>query len=194
MTLEPAIFTHFASPGQQRGRRGDVSYSSRMLRRSDSILLACAVLAVAAVAVALVLQHYFDMAPCAWCTFQRLLFLLVGAFALLGWLARRSRAALVGLSVLTGLAAASGVWAALHQQFVASKTESCAFTFAERALMTLRLDEALPWLFEATASCSEANAPLLGLPFAAWSAALFLLLVALAAWAVRAAPRARALS
>lgn len=170
-----------------------MSYSSRMLRRSDPILLACAVLAVGAVAVALVLQHVFDMAPCAWCTFQRLLYLLVGAFALLGWLARRSRAALVALSALTGLAAASGVWAALHQQFVASKTESCAFTFAERTLMALRLDESLPWLFEATASCSEANAPLLGLPFAAWSAALFLLLVALAAWAVRAALPARVL-
>lgn len=155
-------------------------YSWRMLRRSGSLLLACAVLAVGAVGIALVLQHAFDMAPCAWCTFQRLLFLLLGAFALIGWLARGSRAAVLSMSVLAVAAAVGGTWAALHQQFVASQSQSCVFTFADRTLMKLRLDETLPWLFEATASCSEANAPLLGLPFAAWSAALFVLLALLA--------------
>ncbi|MCL4185251.1 MAG: disulfide bond formation protein B [Burkholderiaceae bacterium] len=161
-----------------------MSYSWRMLRRSGSLLLACAVLAVGAVGIALVLQHRFDMAPCAWCTFQRLLFLLVGAFALVGWLARGSRATVLSMSVLAVAAAAGGSWAALHQQLVAAQSQSCAFTFADRALMKLRLDETLPWLFEATASCSEANVPLLGLPFATWSAALFVLL---ALFAIRAA-------
>src|SRR5690606_6966993 len=92
-------------------------------------------------------------------------------------------------SVLAGVAALGGVWAALHQQFVASKSQSCVFTFADRTLMKLRLDESFPWLFEATASCSEANVPLLGVPIAAWSAALFVLLAGLA---VRAVMQARA--
>ncbi|RPH59071.1 MAG: disulfide bond formation protein B [Burkholderiales bacterium] len=160
-----------------------------MLRRSESILLLCAVLAVGSVGVALVLQHFFDMAPCAWCTFQRLIYLLVGGLALAGWLARRSRATGVSMSALAVVAAAGGLWAALHQHLVASQSESCVFTFADRTLMALRLDESLPWLFEPTASCSEANAPLLGLPFALWSAALFALLALLAA---RAALLARA--
>ena len=162
-----------------------------MFRRA-SILLLCAVLALGAVGIALVLQHFFGMQPCAWCTFQRLLFLLVGACALGGWLASgRSRAAAVVLSALAGVAALGGLWAALHQQFVASQSQSCAFTFADRTLMKLRLDESLPWLFEATASCSEANVPLLGLPFALWSAALFVLLAGLAARAALRSRRAR---
>lgn len=163
-----------------------MSYSAWMLRRSESILLLSAVLAIGAVAVALVLQHRFGIEPCAWCTFQRLLFLLFAAFAVLGWLARRSRAALVAASVLAALVALGGLWAALHQQFVAAQSLSCAFTFADRVLMKLRLDETLPWLFEATASCRDANAPLLGIPFALWSAALFVLLAGLAALAARA--------
>jgi disulfide bond formation protein DsbB len=155
-----------------------------MLRRSDSTLLLGAALAVGAVGVALVLQHRFGIEPCAWCTFQRLLFLIFAAFAAIGWLARRSRGALLAASSLAALAALGGLWAALHQQFVAAQSLSCAFTFADRALMKLRLDETLPWLFEATASCRDANAPLLGVPFALWSAALFVVLALLAGRAV----------
>src|SRR5690606_41442202 len=35
------------------------------------------------VVIAVVLQHGFDMQPCAWCTVQRAIYLLVGALALL---------------------------------------------------------------------------------------------------------------
>ena len=65
----------------------------------------------------------------------------------------RSRAAAAALSALAGVAALGGLWAALHQQFVASQSQSCALTFADRTLMQLRLAESLPRLFEATASC-----------------------------------------
>lgn len=163
-------------------------YSVRMSRRGDPTLLACAVLAVGAVGVALVLQHAFDMRPCAWCTFQRLLFLLVAVLALAGWALGRVRGAAAACAALAGVVAVGGVWAALHQQFVAAQAQSCAFTLADRVLMHTRLDEFLPWLFEATASCSEANVALLGLPFALWSAALFAVLALLAG---RAALRAR---
>lgn len=155
-----------------------------MSGRNASILLVAALLALGAVGIALVLQHGFGMQPCAWCTFQRLLYLAFAALALLGWLGARWRVpayALAGLALVTALA---GLWAALHQQFVAAKSLSCSFTFADRALMNLRLDESLPWLFAATASCGEANVPLLGIPFAWWSAALFGLLALAAARAI----------
>lgn len=164
-----------------------------MSDRSRSLLLGCAVFALAAVGVALVLQHAFDMRPCAWCVFQRLLYLLVAAFALAG-LAFGGRAGVRrSFAALAALAAAAGVWAALHQQLVAAQTQSCAFTFADRALMQLRLDETLPWLFMADASCNEANVPLLGVPFALWSVAAFVLLAAGASFAALSskAPRAR---
>lgn len=149
-----------------------------MTDRSRSLLLLCAAFAVAAVGVALVLQHRFDMRPCAWCTFQRLVYLVVAALALAGWALGGRPGVVRGFALATALASAGGLWAALHQQFVAAQTQSCAFTFADRTLMNLRLDEALPWLFLADASCSEANVPLAGVPFALWSATAFVLLAA----------------
>lgn len=158
-----------------------------MFARSRLLFLSCAVLAIGGVAVALVLQHAFDMQPCAWCTFQRLVFLAVGALALVGWAFGRSAGAVGAISLLCVATSAGGLWAALHQQFVASKAQSCVFTFADRTLMNLRLDETFPWLFEATASCADANVALLGVPFAFWSAALFVTIGVIAAQAWRVA-------
>lgn len=156
-----------------------------MIDRSRSLLLACAVFALAAVGVALVLQHAFDMRPCAWCTLQRLVYLAVAVFALTGW-ALGARASVVrGFALLAAFASFAGLAAALHQQFVAAQTASCAFTFADRVLMQSRLDELAPWLFFADASCSEANVALLGVPFALWSAAAFVLLAAGSLAAIR---------
>lgn len=162
-----------------------------MLRWSGSSLLqAVAVMAAGSVALAVVLQHVFGLEPCAWCTFQRLIYLAVAAAALLALALRRVRPALAATSALVALLAAGGVWAALHQHFVAAKAESCAYTFADRFMLRTGLDERVPWLFEATASCADASVPLLGLPFALWSAALFALLLILSAGVLRAALQA----
>ncbi|HLT27380.1 MAG TPA: disulfide bond formation protein B [Zeimonas sp.] len=147
-----------------------------MTDRSRSLLLACAVFALAAVGAALVLQHAFEMRPCAWCTLQRLVYLVVAALALFGFALGARAPVARGLALLAAAASLAGLAAALHQQFVAAQTASCAFTFADRVLMQLRLDEFAPWLFLADASCSEANVPLLGVPFALWSATAFVLL------------------
>jgi len=55
-------------------------------------LAGMAVASFAAVGVALVAQHQFGVKPCPWCVLQRLIFLAIGTFSLLGWLvqARRS--------------------------------------------------------------------------------------------------------
>lgn len=136
--------------------------------------------ALAAVAFALFTQHAWNMQPCAWCVFQRLLFLVFALLALAGG-ALRSRL-LAGAAALTAL---GGLAAAVWQQTVASKSTSCAFTFADKAIMNLGLDESLPAVFKATASCAEASAPLAGLPYTVWSGALFVLLAAVAARALR---------
>lgn len=151
--------------------------------RGRSLLLAAAAFALAAVGAALVLQHVFDMRPCAWCTFQRLVYLAVAALALAGWASGARTGVRRSFAALAALAALGGVWAALHQHFVSAQTQSCAFTFADRFLMQWRLDETMPWLFMADASCSEANVPLLGVPFALWSTAAFVLLAAGASFA-----------
>ena len=149
------------------------------------MLYTVAVLAAGAVALAVSLQYLAGMEPCAWCTFQRLIYLAVAAAALIAASLYRSRPAYVATGALTALLAGFGVWAALHQQFVAAKTDSCAYTFADRFLLRTGLDEKLPWLFEATASCADANVPLLGVSFAIWSALLFALLFVISVGALR---------
>ena len=65
-------------------------------------------------------QHVFGMEPCPWCVLQRLVFVAIGVFALLG-LAWRGAA---GTRVAGGLAlllAAAGLAAALWQHFVAAR-------------------------------------------------------------------------
>ena len=142
-----------------------------------------AVLSFAAVGLALVSQHVFQMQPCAWCTLQRLIYLLIGALALIAWLRLRGRSRATRLNVLALIAAALslyGVAVALYQHFVAARSQSCALSLADKLIKGANLDELAPWLFKATAYCSEANVPLFGLPYAIWSALLFVLLTFLA--------------
>src|SRR5690606_2836015 len=130
------------------------------------------------VVIALALQHGFDMQPCAWCTVQRGIYLVVGAIALLALVVPNAVASSV-LAVLAALCAIGGLAAAGYQHFVAAQSNACGFSWADRVIYDARLDESMPWLFKATASCSEANLPLLGVPFALWSAALFIILFAI---------------
>lgn len=129
---------------------------------------------LAAVGVALVAQHQFDVRPCPWCVLQRGVFLLIAAAAGLGWLARQ-RAWAVKLSWVTVLGLAlAGLACAYYQHEVASKMASCAMTFADQVLTALSLESLLPFVFMVTASCSEAaNYRLLGLPYEVWSGISF---------------------
>ncbi|HEX4235341.1 MAG TPA: disulfide bond formation protein B [Caldimonas sp.] len=126
------------------------------------------------VVAALVSQHEFAMEPCPWCVLQRLIFLAIGACALLGLLWR----SVVGSRVAAGIAlllAADGVAAAFWQQLVAAKSESCNLTLADRVVGATGLDQLLPSVFEARASCADAAVSLLGVPYAYWSAAAFVI-------------------
>ena len=137
-----------------------------------------AVLAWGGVLAALLSQHVFGLQPCPWCTIQRLAYLLVGFFALLSLFATQSSLWARTPLLLAGLAAAGGLAAALYQHLVAAETASCAFTAADKFMMATGLDELLPSVFKATAACDEANAPMLGVPYSLWSAALALILLA----------------
>lgn len=132
-----------------------------------------------AVALALVSQHAFGFEPCPWCVVQRMAYLLAGLFALCATFVRQSRAVAGAWLSLASLAALGGLAAALHQHFVAAQSASCAFTAADRWIAFLGLDESLPAVFKATAACDEANAPLLGVPYSLWSAAVAVGLLAL---------------
>lgn len=151
------------------------------------VLAGIAVAAFAGVGFALIAQHVFGVKPCPWCVMQRGIFLLIGAVALLGWLARGLRPlrlASLGLIVLLALA---GLASAYYQHDVAAKMASCSMTVADKLITALNLEELWPPVFMVTASCSEAAAyKLLGLPYEAWSALLYLLLALAALLGLRA--------
>jgi disulfide bond formation protein DsbB len=158
------------------------------------LLAACALVALLALAAAVTLQHALDMQPCAWCVLQRLLLLLLLLATASGALTR-GRAGALASSAGGFLLAVAGLWAALYQHLVAARTDACGLSLAERIIMAGRLHEFAPWMFMPTARCDEANAPLLGVPFALWSATLFaasaLVCAAAAAALLRARPGTR---
>jgi len=156
---------------------------------SRRMLGTAGVLALLAVAAALVTQHAFEMRPCPWCVLQRLEFAAIALVAVLAWL-WRSRTGLLACAALMIALANLGVLSALWQHFVAAASASCNRTLADRIIGALQLDGLLPDVFAATASCAEAKADLFGVPYEFWSLALFVVLGALAVWAVLRASRA----
>ncbi|MBQ0959654.1 disulfide bond formation protein B [Ideonella sp. 4Y11] len=144
----------------------------RSLVRPRPLLVLTALACWAGVGLALLSQYRFDMPPCPWCTLQRLIFLVLGAAALLGAAVEPLRKPLAGLGVLLAL---SGAAAALWQHFVAAASASCNLTLADRILESLGLLDLAPEVFMPMASCADAAVNLLGVPYAFWSLALFAL-------------------
>jgi disulfide bond formation protein DsbB len=147
--------------------------------------LALALIALAcfgAVAIALFSQHVLGMWPCAWCIFQRLLFIVIGLVALLGLLSANQayrRLICAAIVVLSG----AGVAAAWHQTTVAAQLFSCDQTFADRVVVGSGLESAMPWLFGIYASCMDAAVRFLGLEYSLWSLLLYVVLACMAIYA-----------
>ena len=150
---------------------------------STRLLVAGAVLPLAAVAMALVTQHVFEMQPCPWCVLQRLIFVAISLSALLGLAGQGLRLPILRYlgAALMGLLALSGIAAALWQHFVAAASVSCNLTLADRIVGGIGVDALWPQVFAAYASCADAAAKLLGVPYEFYSLTLFVVLAALAA-------------
>jgi len=141
---------------------------------ASRILHLIALLCVLAVAAALASQHLFDMPPCAWCVFQRLLFLVIALMCWLGvWAGRFGRQAPRVAGALVAVIAAGGVLAGWYQHTVAAQMFSCDRTFADRFMVDSGLDAGLPWLFGIFATCMDAQVELLGIEYVFWAMALF---------------------
>ncbi len=148
------------------------------MNRPTLWLAGIATVSVVAVGAALISQHVYGMQPCPWCVLQRLIFVCIAITALLGLVLRGvlRRGAKVVLVLLTGCGATAALW----QHFVAASAASCDMSLADHILSGMKLDEHWPEVFMATASCSDAKVNLLGLPYEAWSLALFALMGAVA--------------
>ena len=146
------------------------------MQRELNLLRLISVLSLSSVAIALVSQYVFDMQPCAWCVFQRLLYLIIGFFALGLSFAQPARVRTALGSASIAAIAITGVTAAWYQEKVAANTFSCAQTLADQIMTKSGLDSAAPWLFGIYASCMDARIKLLGIEYAWWSLAMFTLI------------------
>lgn len=129
-----------------------------------------------AVAIALVSQYAYDMQPCAWCVFQRLLYLIIGVvsfFVTVGQPKKLAMALGAGFALAGAIAGVASAW---YQEKVASNTFSCAQTLADQIMTKTGFDAAVPWLFGIYASCMDARVKLLGIEYAWWSLAMFTVL------------------
>ncbi len=126
------------------------------------------------VAMGMALQHMLNLAPCPLCIFQRLLYLLVGAVAMLGFLApvlQLPAAGLVGLLALLGFGVS--VWQSWMQAYP-HLAPTCNFTdpnLIERLVYWLGSE--FPDWFLATGLCTSREWELFGLSMANWSVFLF---------------------
>ncbi|KGD98398.1 disulfide bond formation protein DsbB [Achromobacter sp. RTa] len=146
-----------------------------MTSRSERLLRLIALFCFGAVGIALVSQHVFDMPPCAWCVMQRLIYLVIGVVALVGGFGG-GRALTRVCGGLAALLSVCGVVAAWYQYSVAAKMLSCDQTFADRFMTGIGLDGGVPWLFGIYATCMDAMVSVLGIEYALWSLALFVIL------------------
>lgn len=141
-----------------------------------NLLRLISLLSFSSVAIALVSQYVFDMQPCAWCVFQRLLYLMIGFFTLGLTFAKPARVSIALGSASIVAIAIMGITAAWYQEKVAANTFSCAQTLADQIMTKSGLDSAAPWLFGIYASCMDARVKLFGIEYAWWSLAMFTLI------------------
>ena len=136
-----------------------------------------ALIALALLAEALILQHFKGQAPCPLCVLQRAGFVLVALIALLaaihgprhrgaaGYAAALALAALAGLGV-----AIRHVWVLYHPKF------GCGIDALEQFVNDLPTARLLPWLLHASGECTAPHEPILGLQVPEWSLIWFSLL------------------
>ncbi|MDR3298928.1 MAG: disulfide bond formation protein B [Candidatus Accumulibacter sp.] len=134
---------------------------------------------------ALILGEALRLQPCYWCSFQRLLYMMLIVFGLggsvfPGW--RRLWALLSGLTALGGVfAAGKQSW----MQYAPLEVIECGFgdpTPVERLVDWL--SGWWPSMFMVTGLCSEKDWVFLGLSLANWSGVCFLLLFGVSLWAL----------
>lgn len=135
---------------------------------------------------ALIEQHLMGTEPCPLCILQRIAFVVMGVFFLLGALhgpgrgGRRAYALLVSAAGVIGAAIAGRhLWL---QSLPADEVPDCGPGLAYM-LDAFPLSKTLNMVLTGSGECAEINWSLLGLSMPAWTLVCFVLLTAGALWA-----------
>jgi len=129
-----------------------------------------ALVPLALLAEALILQHLKSQAPCPLCVLQRAGFALFALIALAAAIHQPRRrgtvvyGAALALAALAGLAVAiRHVWVLYHPKF------GCGIDVLEQFVNELPTARLVPWLFHASGECTAPHTPILGLQVPEWS-------------------------
>lgn len=110
---------------------------------------------------AYIAQYGFDLFPCAWCIFQRLVIcvlIIILSFSFF----KPLRVAIFLCSLVVSLI---GLTSSFYLYFIASKLETCELSFAERVINTLKLQELFPSFFSILSLCSSESLLFYGINF-----------------------------
>lgn len=130
------------------------------------------VLCFGSIGLALISQYMFDMQPCAWCILQRMILVLIG-FTALGSIFITKKNLLILLWVEQEILTTLGIFAAVYQLRVASKSFECGISFAEEIINLSKLNEILPSIFGVMGLCGESSY-ILGIPYVFFSLLIFM--------------------
>jgi disulfide bond formation protein DsbB len=145
---------------------------------SPRLVFACfALIPLALLGEALMLQHFQGQAPCPLCILQREAFFLFGLIALAAAVHNpRRRGATIytaglALAALAGLGVALWhVWTLRHPKF------GCGIDVMEQFVNNLPTAKLLPFIFYASGDCAASHDPILGLMVPEWALTWFALL------------------
>jgi disulfide bond formation protein DsbB len=136
-----------------------------------------ALIPIALLAEALILQHLQGQPPCPLCVLQRAGFVLFALIALVAAIHQPRRRGAAGYSAALALAALAGmgiamrhVWVLYHPKF------GCGIDLLEQIVNDLPTAKLLPWLFHASGECTAPHERLLGLQVPEWALIWFSLL------------------
>jgi disulfide bond formation protein DsbB len=152
----------------------------------------CFLLCMALLGFAIYLETVMLLAPCPLCELQRLMFLLVAFFSLLGGLLRPKRKGILWFGFFIGLFALLGALLAGHQVWLEShppaNPNACGMSLSYLFGM-LPFSQAVKVAIMGTGDCAAVTWRLLGLSIPAWSLMSFITILIVTGYQVRRAPK-----
>jgi disulfide bond formation protein DsbB len=132
------------------------------------------------IAIALVMQYFFDMPPCPLCITQRIAMIAVGILALLAFFLTKGPKTGMSFSILSAIAAVLGAIVAGRHVYIQNLPEDqaplCGPTL-EYMFKTRPMFEAVELLFRGDGHCADVHFQFLGLTLPGWTLVTFVALL-----------------
>ncbi len=148
---------------------------THLLRSPRFPFLANLTASIGLVGGGLVMAHFLRLAACPLCIVQRMLYMLIALVACVGLLAFRIPAARRTLAAMMGLTAAAGIVAAGYQTWIQrfAPSTTCGADMPWYEQLVEWAGQQVPVLFLSTGLCSDPAWRFLGLSIAEWSLVAF---------------------